>query len=193
MVHPKAFQLAAGRIDKLSGDIRVCFEIMRMVIQRKIDTTSEEQGPAETRMFISIEDAHSVIQEMFESKVTKIIQKVPRSHLILLSVIADIVSDSDKGQLTELSTVDLVKEYNRKATQLVIDRINIAEVHDIVHSLEMSDIVQYSSDVYKKLTAVKRKSFALVSKQKSLKIMLKCELRELEEALQRKINLNNEI
>lgn len=29
LVHPKAFALAAGKIDKISGDIRVCFEILR--------------------------------------------------------------------------------------------------------------------------------------------------------------------
>jgi Cdc6-like AAA superfamily ATPase len=30
--HEKAFQIAASKIDKVSGDIRVCFEIMRQVV-----------------------------------------------------------------------------------------------------------------------------------------------------------------
>jgi biotin synthase-like enzyme len=29
IMHPKSFMLAAGKIDKISGDIRVCFEILR--------------------------------------------------------------------------------------------------------------------------------------------------------------------
>jgi Cdc6-like AAA superfamily ATPase len=37
IVHPKSFALAAGKIDKLSGDIRVCFEILRETVQRKLD------------------------------------------------------------------------------------------------------------------------------------------------------------
>jgi hypothetical protein len=32
VVHQKAFELAAGKIDQVSGDIRVCFEIMRQVM-----------------------------------------------------------------------------------------------------------------------------------------------------------------
>ena len=32
LVHPKAFMMAAGKIDKLSGDIRVCFEILRSTV-----------------------------------------------------------------------------------------------------------------------------------------------------------------
>ena len=49
---------------------------------------------------------------MFESKVNKIVQKVPRPHLILLSIITELIDDSGKGQLTVLNTNDLVKEYN---------------------------------------------------------------------------------
>jgi hypothetical protein len=37
IMHPKSFMLAAGKIDKISGDIRVCFEILRESVQRKID------------------------------------------------------------------------------------------------------------------------------------------------------------
>ena len=32
VIAPKAFLLAASKIDKISGDIRVCFEIMRQTI-----------------------------------------------------------------------------------------------------------------------------------------------------------------
>ena len=40
MISPKAFQLAAGKIDKISGDIRTCFEIIRSAIQSKLDKLS---------------------------------------------------------------------------------------------------------------------------------------------------------
>lgn len=36
-VEIKAFELAASKIDKLSGDLRVSFEIMRFSIQKKIE------------------------------------------------------------------------------------------------------------------------------------------------------------
>jgi hypothetical protein len=52
---------------------------------------------------------------MFESRVTKVIQKLPRSHLILLQVISNQVDESDSGQLHEISTQTLVKEYNYEA------------------------------------------------------------------------------
>lgn len=53
---------------------------------------------------------------MFESKVSKIVGKLPRSHVFLLEIIADICED--KGQLTEISTMDLVKEYNNKTNRM---------------------------------------------------------------------------
>lgn len=37
LLDPKAIMLAAGKIDKISGDIRVCFEILRSAIQAKLD------------------------------------------------------------------------------------------------------------------------------------------------------------
>ena len=37
LLDPKAIILAAGKIDKISGDIRVCFEILRCAIQIKLD------------------------------------------------------------------------------------------------------------------------------------------------------------
>lgn len=32
LINPRAFTLAAGKIDKVSGDIRVCFEIIRSAV-----------------------------------------------------------------------------------------------------------------------------------------------------------------
>lgn len=65
---------------------------MRQAIQLKINGQKEEA--------VSLEDVHFVIRQMFESKIQKIVNKVPRSHLILLKIITEEVLD--KGQLTEL-------------------------------------------------------------------------------------------
>ena len=40
---------------------------------------------------LSCDDINAVINDMFGSKVFKLIKKMPRSHIILLDVIADIV------------------------------------------------------------------------------------------------------
>ena len=34
----QSFQLAASKMDKVSGDIRVCFEILRNTVTKKIDS-----------------------------------------------------------------------------------------------------------------------------------------------------------
>ena len=31
LIHPKVFAIAASKVDKISGDIRVCFEMMRQI------------------------------------------------------------------------------------------------------------------------------------------------------------------
>lgn len=42
LIQPKAIQMAAGKIDKISGDIRVCFEIIRCAIQNKLDLLGKQ-------------------------------------------------------------------------------------------------------------------------------------------------------
>ena len=38
LIKPQSFQLAASKMDKVSGDIRVCFEILRNTVTKKIDS-----------------------------------------------------------------------------------------------------------------------------------------------------------
>jgi len=52
----------------------------------------------------------------------------------------------------------------------MIERIGINEINEILETLEISDIVQWTGK----------------GKQKSLKVSLKCEMQELKEALQLK-------
>lgn len=95
MISPKAFQMAAGKIDKISGDIRVCFEIVRSAIQVKLDkltsrTSSSKADCWSTKeLQVNYDDVNEVILEMYESKVVKIVRKLPRSHLVLLAELCD--------------------------------------------------------------------------------------------------------
>jgi hypothetical protein len=73
----KVFELCAGKIDKLSGDLRVSFEIMRNTVQKKIENMKSN---SECSSLITLADASEICEEMFESKVSKLVQKVPRSH-----------------------------------------------------------------------------------------------------------------
>ena len=41
----------------------------------------------ESDLKISYDDVHNVMLEMFESKIVKLVKKLPRSHLILLETI----------------------------------------------------------------------------------------------------------
>ena len=88
----------------MSGDIRVCFEILRNAVQNKIDflrqylpptlssgkkvhTTHESKSNEkldDSKLKISYDEVNKVILEMFESKIVKIVKKLPRSHIIIL-------------------------------------------------------------------------------------------------------------
>ena len=94
--------LAASKVDRISGDIRVCFEILRLSMQKKIEQLKTDDKLREC--ILNYNDVNMAIGSIFESKVQKIISNLPRSHLILLRVVTEIVATSDKGQLTEIST-----------------------------------------------------------------------------------------
>jgi hypothetical protein len=71
-------------------------------MQRKIESLKANDVIREC--ILNHNDVNDAISSMFESKVAKIISSLPRSHLILLKVVADLVAASEKGQLTEIST-----------------------------------------------------------------------------------------
>ena len=94
LVHPKAFLMAAGKIDKLSGDIRVCFEILRSTVQKKIDYL--RQSPTDGFIKIGICDVNEVIIDLYESKLLKMIKKLPRTHVILLQELVTYLEKNPK-------------------------------------------------------------------------------------------------
>ena len=114
VINPTVFGMAARKIDKLSGDIRVCFNILQQALTIKLESLKGKDIKVNEskEAKVSCDDINAVINDMFGSKVMKLIKKMPRSHIILLDVIADIVEDSNKGQLTEMNSTELLKKYN---------------------------------------------------------------------------------
>ena len=62
---------------------------------------------------------------MYESKVVKIIRKLPRSHLILLADLCEYMNKKSGYALSDLwlSETELLNMFNRKASQVMIDKI----------------------------------------------------------------------
>lgn len=180
MISPKALQLAAGKIDKISGDIRTCFEIIRSAIQLKLDklsaTSSSHMVPIK-QIQLGYDDVNEVILEMYESKVVKIVRKLPRSHLILLSELCEYMNKKSGFAMTDLwlSETDLLNMFNRKAHQLMIDKIAPGELSDIVHTLTNSDILLMQDSKQQKNRIKNLKAF---------KVSFKCEVSEVEGALE---------
>ena len=104
--------MAAGKIDKISGDIRVCFEILRSAIQNKLDQLSASQTT--TNIQVGYDDVNKVILEMYESKVVKIVRKLPRSHIVLLSELSNYMRSKSGYALNDLwlSETELLNMYN---------------------------------------------------------------------------------
>ena len=72
------------KVDKLSGDLRQAFDILRKTVETKITTINTTPTSSFT---ITYEDANRVVTEIFQSKTVGIIKKVPRSHVILLQIL----------------------------------------------------------------------------------------------------------
>ena len=115
--------MAAGKIDKISGDIRVCFEIIRSAIQVKLDLLNKEQAnntmsDSQTTLQVGYMDVNNIIVEMFESKIVKLVKKLPRSHLVLLSELLIYMSSRKlRFSMSDLwlNEAELLSMYNRKA------------------------------------------------------------------------------
>lgn len=115
---------------------------------------------------------------MYESKVVKIVRKLPRSHLVLLSQLCTYMH-SKSGFATSdlwLTETELLKMYNSKASRLLIDKIAPGELSDIVQTLTNSDILMLYDNK-------SNKNHRSKSNLKAFKVCFKCELEEIEGAL----------
>lgn len=140
----RALELVAMKIDKLSGDLRVAFEILRKTIQRKIQFLQENKDSKD--FSITYTDTNETITEMFQSKTAGIIKKMPRSYIILLTILEEVFMAKNTNMIEQTS---LLGEYNRQATQMMIDRISPKDLEDMVEGLVNSSIVS-RKDIKKK-------------------------------------------
>ena len=81
---------------------------------------------------------NSTVTKIYESKTAGIIKKVPRSHLILLSVIEEVFTQEGIGLIEESR---LLTEYNKRATKMMIDKVRQADLIDIVETLSNFSIL----------------------------------------------------
>ena len=92
---------------------------------------------------VSYEHVNQVMLEMYESKVVKIVRKLPRSHLVLLSELCKYFKSNHGYALADLwlNESKLLTLFNQKAGRLMIDKISSGELSDIVQTLSNSDIL----------------------------------------------------
>ena len=79
----------------------------------------------------------SSLQERVEKKslIVKLVKKLPRSHLVLLSELLIYMSSRKlRFSMSDLwlNEAELLSMYNRKAQSLLIDKISPGELFDIV-------------------------------------------------------------
>ena len=92
---------------------------------------------------------------MFASRIVKIVQKVPRSHIIVLKSIYICYKRKEKGDGLGVSSDALLSIINENfARKLGLDKFMINEVYDILKSLESADILQINEGYGKKKSAI---------------------------------------
>ena len=76
-------------------------------------------------VIVSYEHVNRVMLEMYESKVVKIVRKLPRSHLVLLSELCKYYRANSGYAMADLWLTEskLLTLFNQKAGRLMIDKI----------------------------------------------------------------------
>jgi Cdc6-like AAA superfamily ATPase len=86
----KALDLCASRIDKLSGDLRGCFQIMRNSVSEKLNKLQEMKGKPENLdsllsvVKLTLSDVNEACDKMFESHIIRLIRKLPPAFRFVL-------------------------------------------------------------------------------------------------------------
>ena len=98
------------KVDKLSGDLRQAFDILRKTVEAKIATLQIESPSS---LSVTYEDVNRVVNEVFQSKTAGIIKKVPRSHVILLMILESMFRSD---HINQVAVDKLLSEYNKQAS-----------------------------------------------------------------------------
>ena len=120
-IDKKAFEIASLKVEKVNGDLRTAFDIVRNSIQKKITYLENEFSSVENnsdwdyKKTIGMEDVNKVITELYRSKTFDTVRKVPRSHLILLKIIEQLFSEEGYREIRESK---LLMEYNKRVVKL---------------------------------------------------------------------------
>lgn len=161
---------------------------MRSAIQKKlsqisdiesVDTSTDQQK----QLVVDYMLVNEVILDIYESKVVKIVRKLPRSHLVLLSELCKFYRSKNGFAMVDLwlNETQLLHLYNYKASRLMIDKISSGELSDIVQTLSNSDILIVQ--VGNKGNLARARFSGTGKMMKTFQVSCKCELEEIETAL----------
>ncbi len=90
LIEEKAFNLAAMKIEKMSGDLRNAFTIIQNAISNRLKVAGEGGD-----VVVTMDDVNKVLLDMYSSKTLQIIKQLPRSHSMLLRVLESTFSRKD--------------------------------------------------------------------------------------------------
>lgn len=132
IIDRKALLLICSRLSKSSGDLRIAFQVLNKALTERSE---------EAKLPITINEVTTCYDSLFESKLIGILRKLPRSHSLVVKSIHH--AFSSKEHVTSVPSEKLLEIFNDHfARNLMIPRINVAQLSEIVESLRTADIVK---------------------------------------------------
>lgn len=133
---------------------------------------------------------------MFESKLNKLIRKLPRSHIFVLRCVQKWYIRIDFRDANSLSETSLLKIYNKEMTsEMCAEKISVGQLFDLCMYLNECNILQVvdKSTTSNKIKGGFKQPLMLTKKRvtgskaigKSFNIELAVDLQELTDALER--------
>ncbi|CDW83055.1 cell division control protein 6 homolog [Stylonychia lemnae] len=138
LIDARSFDIAASKVDKLSGDLRQAFAIIHRCIFDKLQILKKQSDDQTLNLEISYDDVNTTIIQIYQSKTANILKQVPRSHIMLLNIIYDLFNQQNLAQVDEEK---LLSEYNRNSQSFMIERIRMSELLDMIETLSNFSII----------------------------------------------------
>ena len=141
----KALDLCSSKIDKLSGDLRSCFQIMHQTIQDKlksVDCLNNDVAEIVSAFKLTPDDVNQTCDRMFESKVNKLIAKLPRSHVLVLRCVEKwyLEKQKDSSKLSETTLLSIFNTYIVR--EMSVERININQLFELCSYLRECNVLE---------------------------------------------------
>lgn len=142
LVEDKALEIISRKVAKMSGDVRIAFDIVKNCLNKLFHQVKNEESlfVNEQQVKVTVDLATQVIEEKYGSKLPEILKMMTRQNLITLESMTTLFDDL--GEEKTLSFACMFDEVDRECKNKGMKKLDNKEIMNSLEELEYYSIIK---------------------------------------------------